>query len=163
MSKNNILIEQEEKGGKDYDFAIYQSKSNILLLFQSKYIINKGTVKKFKTEYKSTAKDSVNAFNNLTKLNCSEAYLFYISSIYYNYYYREDVVTTLSNKGINCIFYSIKKNQFFYNFRDQIREIELNISSKVLPFSNKYIEQIAFCNPEFIEEVDYFKGIFLIF
>ena len=155
MPKNNIFIDQTKKKGKDYDFAIYKPKSNILLLFQSKYIIHSGTVKKYKTEYKKTAKESLTAFNELTKLNALEVYLFFISSIYYNYYDRKDVVNTLSNKQINCIFYSIKKDQFFYNFRDQIREIDLDISSKVFPFSNNYKEQIALDNSEFKEKIDY--------
>ena len=156
VTKNNIFIDQKNKEEKDYDFAIYKPNSNQLLLLKAKYIINSQTIKNEKSFYKKIALKSLNSLNELTKLNISEVYLLFISSIYYNYNNKEKVVNILSNKEINCIFYSLKKNQFYYNFRDTIREIEMNPSYKLIPFSENYINQLAFVNSEFKEGEDFY-------
>ena len=54
-SKNSIFIDQKDPNAEDYDFAIYKPKSKQLLLFQAKYIINRGTVEKKKSLYDNTA------------------------------------------------------------------------------------------------------------
>ena len=156
-SKNNIFIDQKKASGQDYDFAIYRPKSKQLLLFQAKYIINKGTVAKKKSLYDDTAKDVLTSFNNLTKENIGEVYLLFISSIYYNYDIRENVIDVLSKKRINCIFYSLKKDLFYFNFNDIIYNIELDNSYMLIPTSDIYKEQEAFNNKDFEKEEGIYK------
>ena len=155
-SKKNIFIDQKENG-EDYDFAIYKQNSKQLLLFQAKYIINSGTVVKKKSLYDKSAKDLLEAFNKLINENISEVYLLFISSIYYNYDNRKNVIRILSNKRINCIFYSLKKNLFYLNFKDTILDIELVNSYMLVPSSEYYENQKALNNSEFEKEVGIYK------
>ena len=152
-SKKNIFIEQK-CDGEDYDFAIYKSEENLLLLLQSKYLISDANVSKSKSLYTKTANMALESFNALTNLNLSEVHLLFISSVYFNYGIKDDAVDTLNKKRINCIFYSLKTDQFYFNFKDAVREINLNKNTMVLPSSEYHKGQIALVNPEF-KEVHY--------
>ena len=81
-------------------------------------------------------------------------HLLFISSVYFNYGIKDDAVDTLNKKRINCIFYSLKTDQFYFNFKDAVREINLDKNTMVLPSSDYYKGQIALVNPEF-KEVHY--------
>ena len=151
-SKNNIFIDQKKREGESYDFAIYKPKLKKLLLFQAKYIINRGNVNKKKSLYDISAQKVLNSLNKLTNENLGEVYLLFISSIYYNYDIREKVVNTLSKQRINCIFYSLKKDSFYFNFKDNINEIELINSYMLIPSSKFYTNQEALENLDFEKE-----------
>ena len=155
-SKNKIFINQANRYGKSYDFAIYLPKLKQLLLFQAKYVINNGNVDKGKSFYEATAEQLLENFNNLTKENVTEVYLLFIIIIFYNYDIKEDAINVLTNKRINCIFYSYKTNFFYYNFRDKVRDLNLTNSSMILPYSGYYTPQNCFYNPQF----EYKEGIY---
>ena len=156
-SKNNIFIDQQIREGEDYDFAIYKPKTNQLILLKSKYLIDYSNVRLAKSYYEKSAMETLKSFNELTKLNTKEVYLLFISSFYYNYDRRKQVVKTLSNKRINCIFYSLKNNHFYSNFRNIIRDIKIGDSSMLIPSPKYYNDQIALDNPEVEKERFFYK------
>ena len=157
-TKKNIFIDQQRREGEDYNFAIYRPQSKQLLLFQAKYIINKGNVDKKKSLYETTAKKVLEPFNKLTKETIGEIYLLFISGIYYNYKNRKDVINILTKQRINCIFYSLKKDFFYFNFKDIVTDIKLENSYMLIPSSNYYKNQEALDNCDFEnEEGIYFK------
>ena len=131
LSKKNVFIDQKIGGGKDYDFAIYNNTSKKLLLFQAKYTINNGNIQK-KSLYENSAKEVLNSFNKMIGKKIGEVHLLYISGIYYNYDNREIVSKILKNNRINCIFYSLKRDLFYLNFKNYINEIELNNSNMLI-------------------------------
>ena len=155
-SKKKIFINQINRQGKTYDFAIYLRESERLLLFQAKYLINNGNVEMEKSYYEKTAKQVLDEFNKLTKENVSYVHLLYISSIFYNYEIREKVINVLTNKRINCIFYSYITDLFYFNFKDAVKDLNLTISSMILPSSEFYTQQKCFYNSKF----DYKEGIY---
>ena len=157
-TKNNIFIDQKNRSGADYDFAIYKPKSKQLVLFQSKYLINHGNVKYQKSLYKDSADKVLKLFNNLLSENkISEVYLYFISDVYHNYDDRKRVIEVLDKKRINCIFYSLKKDNFYLNFRDSIGDIELNNSNMLVPNLSSYTKQEAFDNSDFEKEVGIYR------
>ena len=152
LSKKNVFIDQKIGGGKDYDFAIYNNTSKKLLLFQAKYTINNGNIQK-KSLYENSAKEVLNSFNKMIGKKIGEVHLLYISGIYYNYDNREIVSKILKNNRINCIFYSLKRDLFYLNFKNYINEIELNNSNMLIPSSSeKYEIQEALINLDFEKE-----------
>ena len=151
-SKNNILIDQKDKQGELYDFAIYKPNKKELVLLQSKYKINKDNVKLGKSYYVESATNIKKLFNSITQENIQKVYLLFISSFKYNYFRRNKSNTTLKNKRINCIFYSVQKHLFSENYQYGIPEIECNDSNMLLPNSEKYTQQDVFSNSDMDEE-----------
>ena len=148
--KDNILIDQKIRDGKDYDFGIYQPKQKNLILIQSKYIINYNTVTNVKSYYKSSAKNALNSFNLITNEKVKNVYLLYISSVDYNYENRKKVMENiLSNNNINCLFYSVNYDNFSMDFGNFIKEIQCKDSFMIIPQLNLYEEQIPLDNPNF--------------
>ena len=148
--KDNILIDQKIRDGKDYDFGIYQSKQKNLILIQSKYIINYNTVTNVKSYYKSSAKNALNSFNLITNENVKNVYLLYISSVDYNYENRKKLMENiLSNNNINCLFYSVNYDNFSMDFGNFIKEIQCKDSFMIIPQLNLYEKQIPLDNPNF--------------
>ena len=92
------------------------------------------------------------SFNKLINESISEVYFLFISSIYYNYDIRKEVIKTLSSQRINCIFYSLKKDLFYLNFKDNISDIKLINSYMLIPTSNIYTNQEALDNTDFEKE-----------
>ena len=157
-SKNRIFIDQKNKLGEDYDFAIYLPKSSQLLLFQAKYLINFPNVKYSKSSHENSAKILLQKFNLLMNSQVSEVFLLYISSIFYNYDNRKDAINVLTKKRINCIFYSYITDSFYFNFRDKVTDFNLTNSLLLIPDSGYYVEQEALDNQDFeYEEGIYFK------
>lgn len=157
-SKNNIFIDQKDDQGPKYDFAIYKPKDKQLFLFQSKYIINDNTVDKKKSLFEETANNALESFNKLFNETVGEVYLLYISSIYYNYDKGEEIFKILSRNRINSIFYSLKLDEFYYNFDENIKTIECDNSYMLIPTSEYYSDQKFFNNINFeLEEGIYHK------
>lgn len=154
-SKNNIFIDQKKREGEDYDFAIYKPKSKQLLLFQAKYLISNANVKK-KSLYESSAFKVLNSFNKLINEKIGEVYLLYISGIYYNYGRKEEAIKALTNKRINCIFYSLKINNFYFDFKNNINDIKLNNSYMLIPSSKYYVEQKSLDNLDFEQDEKFY-------
>ena len=151
-SKNNIFIDQKKSGGDDYDFAIYQRESKKLLLFQAKYLISNSNIQ-HKSYYSKSAVVILNKLNKYTEQKITEVHLLYISSMYYNYDIRQNAVNILKNHNINCIFYSLQKDLFYFNFKDDIDNLLLTNSNILVPkeFSN-YESQEALDNQDFERE-----------
>ena len=153
-SKYNVFINQRNDSGSDYDFAIYKPQSKKLLLFQSKYLIDYSNVRKYRKDYISSAKFVSKSFSNIINNGINEVYLIFISSVFYNYDRKEKAIETLTNRNLNCIFYSLRKDLFYINFKDNISEIKLIDSYILLPSIQKYVEQEALNNPD-LEKGDY--------
>ena len=153
-SKNSVFIDQRNTSGLDYDFAIYKPQTKKLLLFQSKYIIDSGNVREEKSYYANSAKSIKKSFNKIVNNGINEIYILFISSIYYNYDRRDSAINILRKRKLNCIFYSLRKDLFYFNFKDDIRELELLDSYKLIPFSKEYMIQDALENPD-LEIGDY--------
>ena len=157
-SKNRIFIDQKNKLGEGYDFAIYLPKQCQLLLFQAKYLINYSNVKYSKSVHEKSAKILLQKFNLLMNSQVSEVFLLYISSIFYNYDNRKDAINVLTKKRINCIFYSYITDSFYFNFRDRVTDFNLTNSLLLIPDSGYYEAQEALDNQDFEnEEGIYFK------
>ena len=155
-NKNNIFIEQKDKSGEDYDFAIYNPPSKELLLMQSKYIINNNNVSKAKSYYENSSKIAKEAFNNIIGENIEKVYILFISSFYYNYKDRDYVCNKiLKHKRLNCLFYSVKKKFFSFDFVTPQEKILNEDSFMVIPDSRNYTEQIPLNNPEMLSGRDY--------
>ena len=138
-NKENILINQLNFQGRTFDFALYKSKENQLIFIQSKYRIYKQILKK-RCDFFNPIKTSVLKFNRIFSLNVTEAYLVYISSYEYNIKNAKQVFDDLEEMKLNCIFYSLSKNKYYYNsFEIEIENIICHESSKIFPNVGKYI------------------------
>ena len=138
-NKENILINQLNFQGRTFDFALYKSKENQLIFIQSKYRIYKQLLKK-RCDFFNPIKTSVLKFNRIFSLNVTEAYLVYISSYEYNIKNAKQVFDDLEEMKLNCIFYSLSKNKYYYNsFEIEIENIICHESSKIFPNVGKYI------------------------
>ena len=152
--KNNIFIDQKIDQGKDYDFGIYQPKKGYLILIQSKYIINNGTVKNDISYYKKSANIALNSFKNNINENVNKVYILYMSSVEYNYENREKVMgTTLANNFINCLFYSVNYDNFSMDFGNFINEIECKDSFMIIPYYIYYEPQKPLNNSLFQAQI----------
>ena len=139
QNKENILVNQLNFQGKIFDFALYKSKENKLIFIQSKYTIYKKLLK-HRNEFISSIKKSIGKFNNIFSLNVTEAYLVYISSVEYNIKKEKKVLEDLEEMKLNCIFYSVSENKYYYNSLDkEIEDIICHDSCKILPNVGKYI------------------------
>ena len=141
-SKNNVLIAQSKPNGKAFDFCIYKTVQQILILLQSKYIINNDNVDTF-LYYKKYAEIIVKLFKDKFEVNINKIYFLYISSYEYNINRKEDVLKCLNSKQINCIFYSIFEKIASFNFKDSIIDIPLNDSYIIYPYAKNrvYLKQ----------------------
>ena len=139
--KKNILITQKNEQGRDYDFAIYMPKSHQLLLIQVKYQIENKLIKD-KTEYLKTCKNVLtNCINAFHDNDIKNVYLLYISSEEYNNNRKKTVKFYLDKHKINCLFYSVTKDLFTFNFEKKIENLELENSFMLLPKIKDYVSQ----------------------
>ena len=140
-SKKNILITQKNKQGEDYDFAIYKPEKKKLILFQAKYQIENNLIRN-KDSYIESSKNVLNKFRKTFDDNSIEnVYLLYISSEEYNIKKKQTLINILTKKQINCLFYSVTKRDFSFNFEDKIDDIECTDSFLLLPELKNYKEQ----------------------
>ena len=139
--KKNIFIAQKNKGGQDYDFAIYKPEVHQLLLVQSKYSIDNNLIK-HKKEY---VKSSLDVLNNFKKViddkNIQNVYLLYISSEEYNIKKKKTVKSLLEKNEINCLFYSVKDDKFSFNFEKKVHDLECEDSFLLYPKFGTYKKQ----------------------
>ena len=138
-NKENILISQPNFYGKTFDFALYKSKENKLFFIQSKYIIHKQLLEQ-RNNFKYSIIKSLKKFNDIFSLNITEAYLIYISSYEYNLKKEKEVLKDLEEMKLNCVFYSLSENKYYYNsLNKEIEEIICDESCKIVPRVGKYI------------------------
>ena len=128
----NILITQKNRIGQDYDFAIYMTNLNQLLLIQSKYQIDYSLIK-HKVKYINSSKEALKNFNISFNENINKVYLLYISSEEYNIDRKKTVKNILDNYKINCLFYSVSRGVFSFDFENLIRNLECDDSFMILP------------------------------
>ena len=138
--KKNILITQKNKGGQDYDFAIYMAENCQLMLIQSKYQIEHKLIKNRK-EYEETSKLSLENFNKAFKKKIEKVYLIYISSEEYNKKRKAKVKGLLDKNKINCLFYSVSYDTFSFDFENKIENLECDESFMILPEFKNYKSQ----------------------
>ena len=139
--KKNILITQENSLGKDYDFAIYKPEDNQLLLLQSKYQIEHKLIKD-KSEYIESSQEVLKNFKkSFNNENIEKVYLLYISSEEYNIKRKISVSNLLDKHEINCLFYSVSNDEFSFNFKEIIKDIECKDSFMLLPKIQEYKKQ----------------------
>ena len=151
--KKNIFIDQENNYGQDYDFGIYQPKTKNLLLIQSKYIINNDTVKRHKSMYENTTKQALNSLYKNTNEKAERVYFLFISSVEFNYQNKEDITENiLANQRINCLFYSVKFDNYTMDFGTFIKNIECKSSFMIIP-NMKFYEQQKPLNNECYENL----------
>ena len=143
-NKYNIFIDQKDDQGKTYDLAIYKPKEKQLILIQCKYVINNDSAKLGKSYYEQTANQALKAFNNNTKEDVKNVYLFFISSVEYNNEARNEAMTIINNKRINCLFFSVKDHYFTDDFLNKTDKIIGTDSNMIIPDSTHYTKQIAF-------------------
>ena len=67
--------------------------------------------------------------------------MLFISSYEFNYNNQESVFKILSNKRINCLFYSVKNDIFTFDFENYIQELETSNTFMIIPDSSFYTEQ----------------------
>ena len=147
QDKHNIFIDQVNNYGEDYDFGIYQPQSKNLLLIQSKYIISHDTVKKNRSMYVNTAKNALNSFKKKTNEMAERVYFMFISSVEFNYKNRKYITEKiLTKKMINCLFHSVKLENYTMDFRNDIKNIECKSSFMLIPNMNIYEQQIHLYN-----------------
>ena len=78
LNKNIIFINQINRTGKLYDFALYYAKEKNLILFQVKYIIKDSNVK-HKNHYLDSCKEIKELFKKKFDIDLNGVYLLYIS------------------------------------------------------------------------------------
>ena len=149
--KHNIFIEQKDEKGNFYDFAIYNSLTKELILLQSKYIINKETIIKNKDFYVESANNALLAFNKISKEDAKYVHLFLLSSEEYNFSNKESIFNILYKNKINCIFYSVLKDEYSDDFKNIIKKITCSKSSMLIPINEFYEPLIDIEKFEFIE------------
>ena len=138
QGKKNILITQEQREGKIYDFAIYQPEENKLILFQSKYHIEHNLIKS-KNSYKESSQTTlINFQNEFNNNDITDVYLLYVSSEEYNVTKKITVKNLLVKNQINCLFYSVRDKKFSFNFKDEIKDLKCEDSFMLLSKTHKY-------------------------
>ena len=113
--KNNILITQKNSNGKLLDFIVFRPKESEVFWIQSKYIINANNIQPRNNYVKQTEK-FITTFKNKFGIQLKNIYLLYISSEEYNIDNSSEVFDLLEKNEINCLFYSVKKMIFSYDF-----------------------------------------------
>ena len=131
--KKSILFVQSKKNAKSFDFCIYKPENNIIILLQSKYVIDNNNVTKI-TFYEKDVLKVKNNFLTKFNVNINSIYLFYISSYEYNIDRTKEVLKCLELNQINCIFFNIKEQVFSLDFQNICSEIPLSDSNIVYPF-----------------------------
>ena len=131
--KKSILFAQLKRNAKSFDFCIYRPVNNIIILLQSKYLIDNNNTQKI-SFYESSVKKVKKAFETKFNVNINRIYLFYISSYEYNINRTKEILKCLNLKQINCIFFNVKEHAFSLDFQNICTEIPLPDSSIVYPF-----------------------------
>ena len=140
LKKKCILISQKIFQGEDYDFSFLYPQSRELILIQAKYILESSNVNS-RAYYSDPKKISkiTNAVNKKFGIDLNKIYILYISTVEYN---NRNSFEILNNKKINCLFYSVTKDNFTTNFKDIIFSFEPTESCQIFPPSDKFSPQI---------------------
>ena len=140
--KKMILFALTNKNAKSFDFGLYRPEENILVLLQSKYIINNSNVSTFDS-YKKDAEKVKKQFEKQFSSEIKAIYFLYISSYQYNIKRQLDVLKCLQNNKINCIFFDFENNILSFDFKNLLTDIKLDESYIIYPYSKerKYIAQ----------------------
>ena len=139
--KRNILITQQNKSGQYYYMAIYKPDIHKLLLIQVKYQIDYKSIQE-KEKYKDTGEDTLKNFQKaFHDYSTKEVYLLYISSEEYNFERKKTVKSILDKYKINCLFYSVTKGIYTFDFEKKIIDLKLEDSFMILPKIKNYQSQ----------------------
>ena len=121
--KNNILITQKNSNGKLLDFIVFRPKESEVFWIQSKYIINSNNIQP-RNNYVNQQGKFITTFKNKFGIELKNIYLLYISSEEYNIENSSEVFNLLEVNEINCLFYSVKKLTFSYDFIYEVDVLE---------------------------------------
>jgi len=141
-SKSCVFICQKDFCGEDYDFALLYPIDKKIILIQAKYKISNSNVTK-RSQYSDISSVSIitNSISQKLDITIEKIYLLYISSIEYNYSYREKVFKILNSKEIICIFYSVKKDYFTSDFENDLSMLLPTTSMEIYPNANEFVQQ----------------------
>lgn len=153
--KNNILITQEKCNGKLIDFMVFRPKKSEIFWLQSKYIINENNIKPRNNYIKEVEKFKI-TFKNIFGINLTNIYLLYISSFEYNKDNSSRVFAILEKNKINCLFYSVKKMNFTYDFIYEIETLESR--EGFIKSNNKNFNYMNQINSQMYEEDSKYIG-----
>ena len=139
--KNCIFIYQKNFRGEDYDFAVLYPKEEKIILIQAKYKITTSNVKK-RSEYADVTSVSkiTNSISQNFGINIKTIYLLYLSSVEYNHSNKNNVFKLLNSKEIKCIFYSVMKDKFTSDFKNNLEVLFPTTSMEIYPNANEYVK-----------------------
>ena len=140
LNKSNILINQQNSNGKDFDFCLYKPDKKALILIQVKYRITNSNVLSYHY-YQKNYSDFNKKFEDKFKTPIEEIYLLYFSSYYYNQNNKNDILEILNKKKINCLFFNVSNTEISFDFENGIDCIELTDSFILFPCRQKYNPQ----------------------
>ena len=148
LKKKIILINQINRSGELYDFALYYVKEQNLILFQAKYIINSKNIK-HRDEYIDSSKKIKELFEKKFDIDLKGVYLLYISDKELNET-NSKIPTILGKNELTCLFFSIQDKNFTFDFLHIIDEIIFEKEFRIIPkgnYTNKLLEsQLSFGN-----------------
>ena len=140
LNKCNILINQKNTNGKDFDFCIYKPDKKIIILIQVKYRITNDNVQSY-YYYQKNYSDFHKKFKKTFKVPIEKVYLLYFSSYYYNQNNRHKVLDILNRRKINCLFFNVMNTEISFDFENNIDSIPLSDSFILFPNQQKYTSQ----------------------
>ena len=141
LNKNIIFINQINRIGKLYDFALYYVIEKNLILFQAKYNINSRNVK-HRNEYFSSSEEIKGLFKEKFDIDLNGVYLLYISDKELNEN-NSKCPTILEKNELTCLFFSIQDKNFTFDFFHIIDKIEFNEEFRIIPkgvYTNKLLD-----------------------
>ena len=152
--KNNILITQKNSNGKLLDFIVFRPKESEVFWIQSKYIINSNNIQPRNNYVNQTGK-FITTFKNKFGIELKNIYLLYISSEEYNIENSSEVFNLLEVNEINCLFYSVKKLTFSYDFIYEVDVLENKECYKIndnknFNYRNQIMSQLYEMDSKFI-------------
>ena len=158
LNKNIIFINQINRIGKLYDFALYYVKEKNLILFQAKYIIKDRNIKHRK-DYFDSCKKIKGLFKEKFDIDLEGVYLLYISDKELNNN-NLNCSTILGKNELTCLFFSIQDKKFTFDFIHIINEIKFEEEFRIIPkgnYINKLLEFQKSYNYRFLKK----KKLFL--
>ena len=135
VNKSNILIAQDIRTGKDFDFCIFKPDIKVLILIQVKYCIKNDNVSLFSYYQKKYSKYN-EKFEKKFKTKIEKVYLLYFSSYYFNIKRKIEVFKILNRNRIKCLFFNTENSQISFNFINNIESIQLDNSFILFPEKN---------------------------
>jgi len=134
LNKRIIFINQIDRIGELYDFALYYVNEKNLILFQAKYIIKDSNVK-HKKEYLDSSKKIKGLFKDKFGIGLKGVYLLYISDKEANEK-NSKCSTILGKNELNCLFFSIQDMNYTFDFLNEIKDIKCSEAFRIIPKSN---------------------------